>query len=96
MLSSSAPFLLTMSIEVADDRVDVLYSWSVDVAPGVLRHRRVGLPEERSDVGELAALDVETPAGLGEGSPPCLVVDGDALAPLARRGCSSRRRSCCR
>jgi hypothetical protein len=69
--------------EVVHDRIDRLVVLVGHVAPGVPRDRRVRLPEEGADGGELSPLDVEDAGGVREGFPAVLlVVDGDALAPL--------------
>ena len=61
-----------------NDELGRLEGVTVDVAPGLVADRGVGLPVERADVAELAAFDVEDGAVILHGV--VLVIDDAGVA----------------
>src|SRR4029079_5775080 len=67
--------------QVADDRAGGFVILVVDIAPGILRARRIGLPEGLPNAGQLPALDIEHRRAFGVGGK--LMVDRSAaLIPI--------------
>src|SRR6185437_14810563 len=67
--------------QVVNDRRRGLVVLILDITPGVLRNRGIGLPEEWPNVGKLTALDVEDGGSLGKSL--VFVVDRDPAPPFA-------------
>ncbi len=63
-----------------DDRDRRFVIVVADVAPRIFGYRRIVLPEQRSNILELAALDIEHRRAFGKRFE--LVIDRHALAPL--------------